>query len=275
MSSFTETAFAKINLALHVRERRDDGYHRIETIFAFCEGGDALSAKPSDRINVDVGGPMAGGLKPLGDRLVKRAADLLLERAKERDSGFDGGAALELTKKLPVAGGLGGGSADAAAALRLLDRMWGLGLSTGELEELGRSLGADVPACVQSVTLRGDGRGDELEAVDLGISGRPVLLINPREQLSTAQVFARWDGIDRGPLNDWEDGRNDLEQAAISIVPQIGSVLAWLSAQRGVTLARMSGSGATCFALFDSDEDCRSVQVAVPREWWCMATRLR
>jgi 4-diphosphocytidyl-2-C-methyl-D-erythritol kinase len=102
-----------------------------------------------------------------------------------------------------------------------------------------------------------------------------VLLVNPRVPLSTAEVFAQWDGVDRGPLGDWREGRNDLEQPAIALVPQIGSVLAWLSAQHGATVTRMSGSGATCFALFDSEEQRDSAADAVPREWWRLATRLR
>jgi 4-diphosphocytidyl-2-C-methyl-D-erythritol kinase len=137
-------------------------------------------------------------------------------------------------------------------------------------------LGSDVPACLLSLPARGEGPGDVITPIALPeIAGRPVLLVNPREPLSTAEVFARWDGIDRGPLDDWRDGRNDLEPIAQALVPQVSSVLAWLSAQTGAGLVRMSGSGATCFALFDSEATRNEAAEAVPREWWRLATTLR
>jgi 4-diphosphocytidyl-2-C-methyl-D-erythritol kinase len=123
--------------------------------------------------------------------------------------------------------------------------------------------------------MRGEGRGDILNPVDLGLSGTPVLLVNPRVELSTAEVFERWDGVDRGPLEDWRHGRNDLEQAATSLVPQIGGILAWVSAQPGANCVRMSGSGATCFALFENEAQRDHAAEGVPREWWRLATRLR
>jgi len=267
--SETEKAYAKLNLALHVREKRDDGYHRIETIFAFCEDGDELSAEPADSLTIAVSGPFAKSIGS-GNNLALSAAEAL-----QQASGTDAGAAMRLRKVLPVASGIGGGSADAAAALRLLNRLWKLDWPDSRLEEVGRSLGADVAACVRSATARGGGRGDELEPVELGLAGTPVLLVNPRVQLTTAEVFSRWDGTDRGALAEWEHGRNDLEQAASEIVPQIGAIEAWLSVQPGVRLVRMSGSGATCFALFENELQCRSAAVAVPREWWSLATRLR
>jgi 4-diphosphocytidyl-2-C-methyl-D-erythritol kinase len=138
------------------------------------------------------------------------------------------------------------------------------------------ALGSDVPACLLSLPARGEGAGDRLTRVGLSeLSGKPVLLVNPRVSLSTADVFARWDGGDRGPLADWRAGRNDLEQPAIALVPQIGSVLAWLGVQPGAEFVRMSGSGATCFALFDSEEPRDAAADAVPREWWRLATFLR
>lgn len=269
MSGAGETAYAKVNLALHVRERLPDGYHRIETVFAFCEDGDALTAERSDRLSLELAGPSAANLDR-EDNLVVRAAKALFE-----ERGISGGANLALDKQLPVAAGLGGGSADAAATLRLLNRIYDLGLPDKALEEISRSLGADVPACVRSVTMRGDGRGDELAPVDLGLSGAPILLANPRVELSTADVFAAWDGADRGPLGDWKEGRNDLEPAASALVPQVGFMLAWLAAQRGAIHVRMSGSGATCFAIFGSEADRDAAAIAVPREWWHLATRLR
>jgi 4-diphosphocytidyl-2-C-methyl-D-erythritol kinase len=143
-------------------------------------------------------------------------------------------------------------------------------------EAVAPKLGSDVPACLLSLPMRGEGAGDELRPIDLSdISGRPVLLVNPRIPLSTAEVFAEWDGIDRGPINDWRVGRNDLQASAVTLVPQIETMLAWLSAQAGAEFVRMSGSGATCFALFDSDEARDRAAEAVPREWWHLATSLR
>ncbi|MGN6156409.1 MAG: 4-(cytidine 5'-diphospho)-2-C-methyl-D-erythritol kinase [Sphingomicrobium sp.] len=269
MSGLAETAYAKLNLALHVREKQPDGYHRIETIFAFCEDGDQLSAEHSATPSLKISGEFAGGLRSV-DNLVDRAAAALREA-----SGMREGAAIHLQKRLPVASGIGGGSADAAATLRLLSRLWNLPVPIEQLEEIARTLGADVAACTRSESVRGTGRGDILEPIDLGIGGTPVLLINPRVELSTAEVFGRWDGADRGELEDWRQGRNDLEAAATAMAPQIGGILAWLSAQRGANCVRMSGSGATCFALFDSDAARDHAAIAVPREWWSLATRLR
>ncbi len=152
-----ERAFAKVNLALHVRAREPDGYHRIETIFAFADDGDRLSVAPADSLSLGLAGPFAAPLAGEGDNLVIRAAEALRQRF-----GIRQGAALLLDKRLPVASGIGGGSADAAAALRLLDRFWGLDAGEPVLRDLAAGLGADVPACVASVTVRGEGRGDRL-----------------------------------------------------------------------------------------------------------------
>lgn len=262
-----EIAPAKLNLALHVRGKLPDGRHAIETLFAFCTDGDRLSALPSDEISLEVAGPFARDIG--GDNLVLTAARRLAEHA-----GIATGAALTLDKRLPVASGIGGGSADAAAALRLLTSLWGI--DPRHAEAVAPGLGSDVPACLLSLPARGEGAGDCLTPVSLPeLAGMPVLLVNPRAPLSTAEVFARWDGEDRGPLGDWREGRNDLEGPAIALVPQIGSVLGWLSAQSDAQAVRMSGSGATCFALFGSDEARDSAEQAVPREWWRLATFLR
>jgi 4-diphosphocytidyl-2-C-methyl-D-erythritol kinase len=269
LSISRETAFAKINLALHVREKHPDGYHRIETIFAFCEDGDELTAEKADAVSVEIKGSFASSIDA-GANLVSRAAD-----AFRRANKTDLGALLGLRKLLPVASGLGGGSADAAATLRLLNQVWGLNRPPEHLQSVGRQLGADVAACIRSQTVRGDGRGDELSPVDESLSGTPVLLVNPRVALSTAEVFARWDGRDRGKLIGWRNGRNDLQRAAASLAPQIDGILAWLSVQEGADCVRMSGSGATCFALFETEAKRDSAAMAVPREWWRLATRLR
>lgn len=264
-----DIAAAKLNLALHVRERLPDGRHAIETIFAFCTDGDRLSAEPSDGLFLTVSGPFAGELLGVEDNLVLRAA-----RELQAESGCEQGAAIHLDKQLPVASGVGGGSADAAAALRLLTSLWGI--DPAHASAVAPRIGSDVPACLLSLPVRGEGAGDELTPIELPeISGVPVLLINPRVLLSTADVFDGWDGTDHGPLGDWRMGRNDLEAPAKALVPQIETVHAWLSVQPGAWFVRMSGSGATCFALFASEEARDSAAERVPREWWRLATHLR
>ena len=267
-----EIAPAKLNLALHVRGREPDGYHRIETLFAFCAEGDVLGAEPAEAIALSVTGPFGHGLAGEGDNLVLRAARALAERYDVRS-----GVRLILDKRLPIASGIGGGSADAAAALRLLDRWWGIGAGEAALLEVARALGADVPACLLSRPLRGEGRGDRLqEAPSLG--PLPALLVNPGVAVSTAAVFRAWDGIDRGPMpEDFRQGRNDLQPPAVAIAPVIAECLELLEAQPEVDLVRMSGSGATCFALFEdaSARDRAAAAIAVARpDWWRLATRL-
>ena len=269
MIAFREIAPAKLNLALHVRGRLPDGRHAIETIFAFCTDGDRLSAEQAGELSLNVTGPFAGDLGSSEDNLVLKAARQLREGA-----GVEKGAAITLDKRLPVTSGIGGGSADAAAALRLLTSMWGI--DPAHASGIAPTLGSDVPACLLSLPARGEGAGDKLTPVELtGLSGTPVLLVNPRVQLSTAEVFSAWDGVDDGPLGDWRQGHNGLQEPAIRLVPQIETVLSWLSAQAGASFARMSGSGATCFALFDSEAARDQAAEAVPREWWRLATHLR
>lgn len=268
-----ETGYAKINLALHVRAREADGYHRIETLFAFCEDGDELTATSADGLEVAVEGMFCGELGAEEDNLVLRAA-----RALAAYAGGEQGAAIRLDKRLPVASGIGGGSADAAAALRMLARLWNVEADDDALRRIAATLGADVPACVASRTARGDGRGDVLRPAT-GFAGRPVLLVNPGFPLSTGAVFGGWDGVDRGPMpDDPADARNDLQEPAVALCPAIGSVLGSLDAQPGATLVRMSGSGATCFALFEDEaaRDAADAAIAATRPgWWRVASVLR
>ena len=265
MSVDKEIAYAKINLALHVRRRRDDGYHDLETIFAFCTDGDIVEAATADRVSLTIDGPFSGGLSTT-DNLVLQAARSLSDGR---------GAAIRLTKNLPVAAGIGGGSADAAATLRLLSRMWNIDV---DLSEIARELGADVPACIDALPVRGTGRGDDLVPVDPDVSGTPVLLVNPGIALHTASVFQAWDGVDRGALDDWRLGRNDLEPSARSLVPKITAILTWLTSRPGASMARMSGSGATCFALFDTiasrDAALAAAAAALPG-YWALSSALR
>ena len=271
-----ERAPAKINLALHVRERMADGYHRLETIFAFARDGDLVSVAPGEELSLAIRGPFAEGLSTGPDNLVMRAASAL-----QRAAGATSGAALTLFKALPVASGIGGGSADAAAALRLLAQFWRTDV---DLAPIAAGLGADVPACLVGRTVRGEGKGDMLLPVAADrLAGMPLLLVNPGVPLPTGAVFAKWDGVDRGVLGSGDPlaaslaGRNDLETPAMALCPVIGELVAWLRRREGVLLARMSGSGATCFALFDRAEHLAAAEAAARRDWpqaWCLATAL-
>ena len=264
----SEPAPAKLNLALHVRGKLPDGRHALETLFAFCTDGDRLEAEPADDLTLEIGGPFAAGLSTQ-DNLVVRAADALRIAA-----GKSTGARLFLTKNLPVASGIGGGSADAAAALRLLTGLWGI--PPAHAVEVAPVIGSDVPACLLSLAARGEGAGDRLELVmDSSISGSPALLVNPGVPLSTRDVFAAWDGVDRGTLKGWREGRNDLEAPARLLAPVIGDVLGWLGNRPEANFVRMSGSGATCFALFESEQDRDEAATACPPGWWHLATFLR
>ncbi|KPF90967.1 4-diphosphocytidyl-2C-methyl-D-erythritol kinase [Novosphingobium sp. AAP83] len=263
-----ETAFAKINLALHVRQRRDDGYHELETLFAFVDGGDELAAGPASRDELRVTGEFGRALDdPFGNIVAKALAGLP----------HGAGWAVTLEKNLPVAAGLGGGSADAGAIFRMVEREYGL---PHDWREKAAKLGADVPACVESRACIGRGTGTELEPIANDLAGCPVLLVNPRIPLATGPVFKGWDGIDRGLLEGDTlremtlSGRNDLEVPALALVPQIAEVLATLRHTKP-WIARMSGSGATCFALYDTAAQRDAAQKAMPREWWTLAGALR
>jgi len=237
-----ETAYAKINLALHVRRRREDSYHEIETLFAFVDAGDELTARRSERDELRVAGEFAAQISDPFGNLVSKALTSLPH---------SDGLAITLEKNLPVAAGLGGGSADAGALFRMIREEFGL---PEDWRQRATRLGADVPACVESVACIGRGTGAELKPIENDLAGAPVLLVNPRVPLSTAEVFAAWDGEDRGSLPSGPaskiaaEGRNDLESPAISLCPEVAEVLAALR-QTDATFVRMSGSGATCFAL--------------------------
>lgn len=280
--SCAEPAYAKLNLALHVRRKRADGYHDIETLFAFCEDGDELIVRPAEDLALFVSGPFGGELlgEAAEDNLVMRAA-----RALQAHTGQTGGAALTLIKRLPVGSGVGGGSADAAATLRLLSRFWSLDLAEAELEALGAELGADVPACLRSCPARGEGTGTHMQPAELGaLAGKPVLLINPGVHVSTPQIFRAWDGVDRGALGVGDalqiarSGRNDLTSPACALVPEIHNILELLGGGPPALLARMSGSGATCFAVYEGADNrdlmARRIETDHPN-WWVMRSRLR
>ncbi len=266
--ALTEIAYAKINLALHVRRRREDGYHELETVFAFLDDGDRLTASPASRDVLHISGEFGGVLDDPFGNIVAQALTRLPHVP---------GWSVRLDKRLPVAAGLGGGSADAGAVFRMVERWSGL---PADWHEIAAALGADVPACVESRTCIGRGTGTELEPLPSDLAGTPVLLVNPRVPLATGPVFKAWDGLDRGALPQGDAraialaGRNDLEEPAIRLCPVIADVLTSLRATNPV-LARMSGSGATCFALYDTLEDRDKALKEMKSDWWTMAARLR
>jgi 4-diphosphocytidyl-2-C-methyl-D-erythritol kinase len=267
----SETAYAKINLALHVRRRREDGYHELETLFAFVDHGDTLRATSSPRDRVLTVGEFATALTDPFDNIVMKALGAL-----PRFEGME----ITLEKNLPVAAGLGGGSADAGAVFRMVELAHGL---PGDWHARAEKLGADVPACVTSQMAIGRGTGTQLEPVENDMAGMAVLLVNPRVPVPTGPVFKAWDGVDRGPLPSGSareiarHGRNDLRDAAVAICPVIAEVLGALEAT-DPWMHEMSGSGATCFALYESAEirDRAAQELhSVHPGWWQMKGRLR
>lgn len=265
-----ETAPAKVNLALHVTGRRADGYHLLDTLVMHGGAADRVSLRADSgaatsrvpRVSLTIDGPFAEGLEVDDGNLVIKAARLLADEAARLGRPvFD--VALSLEKNLPIASGIGGGSSDAATTLRLLDRVWGLGLGRARLAELSLPLGADVPMCVWGEPLRARGIGEAIERLPPLPSFR-LVLVNPGVAVSTPAVFRALTSRENPPLPplpaafadvealvEWlRATRNDLQAAAISVAPVIGDCLGWLEAQPGCLLARMSGSGATCFAIF-------------------------
>jgi 4-diphosphocytidyl-2-C-methyl-D-erythritol kinase len=282
---FHDRAPAKINLFLHVLGRREDGYHLLESLVGFADVGDDLALEPAARLSLMIDGPMAGSLAADDDNLVLRAARLFLAAFPEARAGR-----FFLTKNLPVASGLGGGSSDAASALRLLCRANEMDATDPRVRAIARALGADVPVCIEARPRLMRGIGHELGPVRESVA-MPALLVNPGVAVETRAVFAGL-GLEPGsrrnpppqnvsardPLSRLAlETRNDLETPALALAPKIGRVLRALSGLEGGRLARMSGSGATCFALFDSEaEMLRAAQTLRMREasWWLQPCRI-
>ncbi len=265
----TQFAPAKVNLYLHVTGKRDDGYHLLDSLAVFPAIGDLVGAAPAEALSLTISGRFGAVLQAEPDNLLLRAARRLRPGA---------GAALTLEKNLPVASGIGGGSADAAAALRLLARMWEI---PGPLHEVALTLGADVPVCVDCRPARMGGIGEILEpAPHLPRFG--MVLVNPGVAVPTPAVFKARQGpfSPRAALPEaWMDARsmaaalgrlsNDLQEPAVAQQPVIGTVLQCLAALPGTLLARMSGSGATCFAIFETPEAAAAAAEKIRRPgWW-------
>ncbi|MFB0611585.1 4-(cytidine 5'-diphospho)-2-C-methyl-D-erythritol kinase [Aurantiacibacter poecillastricola] len=267
----SQTAYAKINLALHVRKAREDGYHELETLFAFVDAGDRLTARAAEQDRLTTVGEFATALDNPFDNIVMQALSALL-----RPDGLD----VTLEKNLPVAAGLGGGSADAGAIFRMVREAYGL---PDDWRERAAKLGADVPACVDSDMHIGLGAGEQRREVVNDMAGTPVLLVNPRKPVPTGPVFKAWDGKDRGPLPEGSareiasNGRNDLRDPAIAVCPEIGEILAALG-DTDPFMREMSGSGATCFALYETTKNRdRAAQTLAESNsgWWQMKGQLR
>jgi 4-diphosphocytidyl-2-C-methyl-D-erythritol kinase len=274
--TLSEFAPAKINLFLHVTGKRADGYHLLDSLAVFAGVGDLLSAERSNGLTLRVTGRFAAGLDGEGDNLVLRAARALADAA-----GIAPNAALVLEKSLPVASGIGGGSADAAAALRLLIRLWGVTIAPDTLHWIAERLGADVPVCLQGVPMRMRGVGEQLDPAPV-MPDYGLLLVNPGVALPTAAVFrarnaafspgaglpASWD--DSVAMAATLDGlSNDLQPPAVGLQPVIADVLAAIAARPGCLLARMSGSGATCFGIFPTPDQATRAAASVARDgWW-------
>ena len=282
-------AAAKINLFLHVGGRLEDGDHGLSSLMVFADVGDRLSLRDAAHLELRVRGPFADHLSAGPENLVLRAA----RRMSEHLAGEHPSVEIALEKRIPVAAGLGGGSSDAGAALRLLRSAWAPDLSDHLLEEIAGGLGADGAACLWGRPVVAQGRGERLSSAPL-LPQIDAVLVNPGTPVATGEVFARLDTSGRpgdealpdlpqafesvAELAGWlRATRNDLQVPAISLVPQIEDVLATLSDEPETLLARMSGSGATCFALCAGDYEAETLAErieALRPEWWVKRCRL-
>jgi 4-diphosphocytidyl-2-C-methyl-D-erythritol kinase len=294
MPEFSEDGRAKVNLTLRVFGRRGDGYHDIESVVAFADCADHLTLTEAPELDLRASGPLAEACGATSDNLVIKAALLLRERVPGLKVG-----SFTLDKRLPVAAGIGGGSADAAAALRLLAQLNGLALDDPRIVEVARLTGADVPVCVESRACVMTGVGETLRP--LRLPKMPSVMVNPCVPVATRDVFSAlglrngellvgatdvllqdraWPEAD-APVTEWIDSfvdvGNDLEAPALRIQPLIGEVLAALRDSDGVKLARMSGSGATCFAIYERAADATAAAEKIRKahpEWWVHAGTL-
>ncbi|MGD9799778.1 MAG: 4-(cytidine 5'-diphospho)-2-C-methyl-D-erythritol kinase [Parvularculaceae bacterium] len=282
-----EIAPAKINLYLHVGAVRRDGLHDLESLFVFTDAGDVVEAAPADGLSLAIAGPFAAPLaaEPVERNLVMRAARLL-----QAEAGVKEGAALRLDKRLPIASGIGGGSADAAAALRALIRLWRVTISPGDLSDLAFRLGADVPACLERRPVAVSGAGERVAAGPV-LPPLWICLTNPCVAMPTGPVFRAFDAASAEPPTPlrvipfgegyqrvtglMENSHNDLQAIAIAREPVVQTVIERLAACPGALAARMSGSGATVFGLFSSAAAAgRAARGMAGRGWWSMSAML-
>jgi len=294
MSVLSDEACAKVNLTLRVNGRRSDGYHDLESVVAFADCADRLTLTPGSNLDLKMSGPLAQACGDTSDNLVLKAARLLAERVPGMKAG-----SFSLDKVLPVAAGIGGGSADAAAALRLLAQLNGLAFDDPRIIEVAQLTGADVPVCVNSRSCVMTGVGETLQP--LSLPKIPCVMVNPGVPVATKDVFKAL-GLRNGELlvgatdvllrdrswpdeeaslEDWVEAlaasSNDLEAPAMRVQPVIGKVIAALNATNGAWLARMSGSGATCFAIYENTAEAGRAAEKLRRDhpaWWVHAGTL-
>ncbi len=267
---------AKVNLALHVTGRRDDGYHLLDSLVVFAAVGDWIDIRPSDALTLSVSGPRAAGVPTDSSNLVWRSAQAF---------GESRGATIHLEKHLPHAGGIGGGSADAGATLRGLAALWGQDMPDGDTL---LAIGADIPVCAASDPARMRGIGDSLDPVPT-IPPIWLVLVNPGVETPTGPVFKALESTDNTPMPtpEWSEAeelltwlvqtRNDLEGPAKSLVPEVSHVLDTLSESKGCQLARMSGSGATCFGVFFEEKSALAAAKSIKQRrgsWWVEAANV-
>lgn len=274
----TELARAKVNLALHVLGRREDGYHELDSIVAFASVADRLIFEEASEWRLDVTGPFAPQLSRGGENLVLKAARAFGEAHPGQVTKYR----ITLEKNLPIAAGIGGGSADAAACLRALSAL-GRVIDSGNLVSIAATLGSDVPVCLQGRTCRMRGLGERIDILE-DVPQMPAVLVNPDFPLATGDVFAKlslragsraFSGLVAGA--ELASCRNDLTPSALALAPVISKVLAALRAEPGVRFARMSGSGATCFGIFSSSGAAEAAAVTVAQahpDWWVTPTTI-
>jgi 4-diphosphocytidyl-2-C-methyl-D-erythritol kinase len=277
-----ERAHAKINLALHIMGRRQDGYHELDSIVAFADIADVLTIISSDVVSLNVTGPFAGALPRDGANSVTSVWRLLDDFSRQRGAPI-APVKFQLEKNLPVASGIGGGSADAAAALRGLIRYFSLSIPPEDLCELALQLGADVPVCLVQKSSRMRGIGEIIEPNAIELPGG-IVLVNPRIPAPTSRVFESLNlqcgqsfGVGIGNIHDIQCWRNDLTASAVALVPEIADVIGSLNFQPDIVCSRMSGSGATCFGLFESLETAQIAAKSIAEKhpgWWVVATTL-
>ena len=281
---------AKINLYLHVGGVRADGLHDLASLFVFADAGDRLYAKLADQLELTITGTFAQALSefPVADNLILKAANALIAQ-----TGYKGGAHITLEKELPIAAGIGGGSADAAAALLCLNELWGLSLTKEKLADIAFQLGADVPACLSAQPVHVSGAGETVTRAPR-LPKLSICLVNPGVATPTGPIFTAFDQENPSPaqptLMEWAPEldpiafcaqleavtRNDLQAPAIAHVREIAQTLDLLSGTKGCLLARMSGSGATCFGLFADDNEARhAAQIASEKGYWSLAGALQ
>jgi 4-diphosphocytidyl-2-C-methyl-D-erythritol kinase len=274
---------AKVNLALHVTGARPDGYHTLDTLVAFAGFGDAVSVAPADALGLSVGGALADHAPSGPDNLAWRAAALL-----QATAGAARGAHIHIDKTIPAGAGLGGGSADAAAALLALNDLWQTGLDRDSLAQVALRLGADVPMCLQAKALRARGIGEAINLLP-ALPPVPLVLVWPGLALGTGQVFATLATRENPPLPDPParfDGapelaewlaacRNDLEAPAIRLAPVVADVIQEIETAAGCLLARMTGAGSACFGVFATSGEAEAAAAAIAAArpaWWVRAT---